>query len=226
MDKRDFKDKVYSLLAKMIRAMANAHRLEIIDLLIQGEKSVEEIACETNMTTANASQHLQILKSENLVSMRKEKNFIHYRLANEEVFHAWKNLRELGIERSAGVSRVINDFCIENKLTNRIHIDELLKKINSRQTVLLDVRPEKEYCNGHIPKALNIPPGKLFSHFKNLSKSKEYIAYCRGPFCVFADEAVRKLNRKGFKAKRLVEGFPDWKAKGLAVEVFEKKYFK
>lgn len=203
----------------MIKAMANPRRLEIIDLLGQGEKSVEEIASETNMTIANASQHLQVLKGENLVEIRREKNFIHYRLAHEEIYKSWKNLRELGMERVAEIQKVVNDFRGEKNSLEPINLDELLKRLNSRNIMLLDVRPEQEYNNGHIPKAINIPPDELSSRLKKLPKSKEYIAYCRGPFCVFADEAVILLSKKGFKARRLVEGFPDWKSKGLKVEV-------
>ena len=219
MEKRIFKDKVYSILAKMIKAMANPHRLEIIDLLGQGEKSVEEIASETNTTIANASQHLQVLKGENLVEIRREKNFIHYRLAHEEIYKSWKNLRELGMERAAEIQKAVNDFRIEKKFPEPINLDELLKRMHSRYIVLLDVRPGQEYNNGHIPKAINIPLNELSSRLKKLPKNKEYIAYCRGPFCVFADEAVSMLSKKGFKARRLAEGFPDWKAKGLQVEL-------
>lgn len=219
MEKRIFKDKVYSILAKMIKAMANPRRLEIIDLLGQGEKSVEEIAAETNMTVANASQHLQVLKAENLVEIRREKNFIHYRLAREEIYKSWQNLRELGFERVAEIQKLVNDFREKKNALEAINMDELLKRLKLKNTTLLDVRPEREYNNGHIPKAINIPPEELSARIKALSKDKEYIAYCRGPFCVFADEAVNMLTKKGYKARRLVEGFPDWKSKGLKVEV-------
>lgn len=219
MEKRIFKDKVYSILAKMIKAIANPRRLEIIDLLGQGEKSVEEVASETNMTIANASQHLQVLKAENLVEIRREKNFIHYRLAHEEIYKSWQNLRELGFERVAEIQKLVNDFREKKNGLEAINLDELLKRLKSKNIMLLDVRPEQEYKNGHIPKAINMPPEELYSRIKNLPKDKEYIAYCRGPFCVFADDAVNMLSKKGFKARRLVEGFPDWKSRGLKVEV-------
>jgi rhodanese-related sulfurtransferase len=219
MEKRAFKDKVYSILAKMIRAMANPRRLEIIDLLGQGEKSVEEIASETNMTVPNASQHLQVLKAENLVEIRREKNFIHYRLAHDEIYKSWQNLRDLGFERVADIQKLVNDFREKKNALEVINLDELLKRLKSKNITLLDVRPEQEYKNGHIPKAINIPLEELSARIRNLPKSKEYIAYCRGPFCVFADEAVSMLSKKGLKARRLVEGFPDWKSRGLNVEV-------
>jgi rhodanese-related sulfurtransferase/predicted transcriptional regulator len=219
MEKRVFKDKVYSVLAKMIKAMANPHRLEIIDLLGQGEKPVEQIASETNMSIANASQHLQVLKAANLVEIRREKNFIHYRLAHEEIYKSWQNLRELGLERVAEIEKLVKDFREKKNGLEAIKLNELLIRMKSRNVVLLDVRPAKEYKNGHIPRAINIPVEELSVRLKKLPKNKEYIAYCRGPFCVFADEAVGMLTKKGFNAKRLVEGFPDWKLKGLPIQI-------
>jgi rhodanese-related sulfurtransferase/predicted transcriptional regulator len=219
MEKRIFKDKVYSVLAKMIKAMANPHRLEIIDLLGQGEKPVEQIASETNISIANASQHLQVLKAANLVEIRREKNFIHYRLAHEEIYKSWQNLRELGLERVAEIEKLVKDFREKKNGLEAIKLNELLIRMKSRNVVLLDVRPAKEYKNGHIPRAINIPVEELSVRLKKLPKNKEYIAYCRGPFCVFADEAVGMLTKKGFNAKRLVEGFPDWKLKGLPIQI-------
>ncbi len=218
MEKRIFKDKVYTLLAKMIQAMANPRRLEIIDLLGQGEKTVDQVARETHMAVANASQHLQVLKSANLVEIRRERNFIHYRLAHEDIYKSWQTMRELGLERIAEMERIIKDFREKRNVLEAIKIEELLDRLQSKNVVLLDVRPASEYHNGHIPDAINIPVEEITSQLKKLSKSKQYIAYCRGPFCVFADEAVSLLVKKGFRAKRLVEGFPDWKLKGLPVE--------
>ena len=219
MEKRIFKDKIYSILAGMMKAMANPHRLEIIDLLGQGEKPVEEIAAETNMSVANASQHLQVLKTANLVEIRREGNFIHYRLSHEEIYKSWQTMRELGLERMAEMEKLIKDFREKRNTLEGVKIDELLIRLKSKNIVLLDVRPAGEYKNGHIPKAINIPSEELSAKLKKLSKNKEYIAYCRGPFCVFADETVSRLIKKGFKAKRLIEGFPDWKLRGLPVEV-------
>jgi rhodanese-related sulfurtransferase/predicted transcriptional regulator len=219
MEKRIFKDKIYSILAKMIKSMANPHRLEIIDLLGQGEKNVEQIATDTHMSVANASQHLQVLKTANLVEIRRGGNFIHYRLAHEEIYRSWQTMRELGLERIAEMEKLIKDFREKRNTLEAVKIDELLNRLKSKNIVLLDVRPSSEYNNGHIPNAINIPVEKLTASLKKLPKNKEYIAYCRGPFCVFADEAVNVLIKKGFKAKRLVEGFPDWKLKGLPVEV-------
>jgi rhodanese-related sulfurtransferase len=180
---------------------------------------VEEIASETNMSVANASQHLQVLKAANLVEIRRDKNFIHYRLAHEEIYKSWQNLRELGMERVAEIEKLINDFREKKDGLEPINMEELLNRLKSKNIVLLDVRPEVEFNRGHIPQAINVPLENLSARLKRLPKNKEYIAYCRGPFCVFADEAVNILSKKGFKARRLVEGFPDWKSKGLRVEV-------
>ncbi len=224
MEKRIFKDKVYSILATMIKAMANPHRLEIIDLLGQGEKTVEEIATETYMSVANASQHLQVLKSANLVEIRRGGNFIHYRLAHEEIYRSWQTMRELGLERITEMEKLIKDFREKRNVLEAVKIEDLLNRLKSKNIVLVDVRPASEYNNGHIPEAINIPVEKLTAKLKKLPKNKEYIAYCRGPFCVFADEAVNMLIKKGFKAKRLVDGFPDWKLKGLPVEVTKQNF--
>jgi rhodanese-related sulfurtransferase/predicted transcriptional regulator len=219
MDKRIFKEKVYSLLAKMIQAMANPRRLEIIDLLGQGEKSVDQLAKETHMAIANASQHLQVLKAASLVDVRREGNFIYYRLAHEEIYKSWQTMRQLGLERIAEMEKIIKEFREKRNVLEEVKINELVTRLNSRNIVLLDVRPADEYEMGHIPEAINIPVDELAKQLKKLPKNKEYVAYCRGPFCVFADEAVSMLIKKGFRAKRLAEGFPDWKLKGLPVKV-------
>lgn len=211
MDKRAFKDKVYTLSAKLIQAMANPRRLEIIDLLGQGERSVEEIARETAMSVANTSQHLQVLKQSNLVQLRREGNFIRYRLANDKVYQSWQDLRMMGMESLAEMDRLITDFRRQKNSLHPVTLEDLLVRMRSKNTILLDVRPEGEFQAGHIPRAINVPIDRLASRIRELDKSMEYIAYCRGPFCVFADEAVELLVKKGFKASRLEEGFPDWK---------------
>lgn len=218
MEKRIFKDKVYSILANMIKALANPHRLEIVDLLGLGEKKVEEISSETGMSVANASQHLQVLKAVNLVSTRRQGNFIYYRLAHEDIYESLQTLRQLGFERVAEMEKVVKDFRVHRNSLEALDMDELLDRMKSRNVVLLDVRPVKEFKNGHIPGAMNVPLDELSDRLKKLPKTKEYIAYCRGSFCVFADEAVHLLTQKGYKAKRLEQGFSDWKVKGLPVE--------
>ena len=218
MNKRDFKDKVYDELARIRKAMANPRRLEIIELLAQGDYPVEQIASQTNLSVANASQHLQVLKAAQLVDVTRNKNFIHYRLANPNVFKAWKALRELGVERIASVEKLVKDFRQSKFTLESVTIDELIQKIESGKLTILDVRPELEYKKGHIANSVSIPFDELPARLKELPKRSEIIAYCRGPFCVFADEAIAMLTKAGYKAKRLEEGFPDWAMLGHPIE--------
>jgi rhodanese-related sulfurtransferase/DNA-binding transcriptional ArsR family regulator len=218
MNKREFKDKIYDELARITKALANPHRLEIIELLAQGGYSVEQISIQTNLSVANASQHLQVLKTAQLVDVTRSGNFIYYKLANANVFKAWKALRELGVERMASIEKLVNDFRHSRFTLESVTIDELIKKIESGRVTILDVRPEHEYTQGHIANSVSIPFPELSARLKELPKRNEIIAYCRGPFCVFADEAVAILTKAGYKAKRLEEGFPDWAVMGLPVE--------
>jgi rhodanese-related sulfurtransferase len=219
MNKREFKDKVYDELAKITRALANPHRLEIIELLAQGDYSVEQIAIQTSLSIANASQHLQVLKTAQLVEVSRNGNYIHYRLANTNVFKAWKALRELGVERIASIEKLVKNFRQSKFKFESVTIEDLIKRLELRKIIILDVRPETEYKKGHIANSISIPFDELADRLKELPKRYEIIAYCRGPFCVFADEAVAMLIKAGYKATRLEEGYPDWAVMGLPVEV-------
>lgn len=219
MNKRQFKDNVYGELARITKSMANPHRLEIIELLAQGEFSVEQIADQTNLSIANASQHLQILKTAQLVEVSRQGNFIYYRLSNSNVFKAWKALRELGVERIAAIEKVVKEFRKTKFDFETVTIDGLIEKLDSGKVTILDVRPESEFKQGHIANAVSIPIEELSKRLKELPKRTAIIAYCRGPFCVYADEAVKILTKAGYKATRLEEGFPDWKLQDLPIEV-------
>jgi rhodanese-related sulfurtransferase/DNA-binding transcriptional ArsR family regulator len=219
MNKRDFKDKIYNELAKITKALANPHRLEIIELLAQGDYSVEQISIQTSLSVANTSQHLQVLKTAQLVDVTRNGNFIHYRLANTNVFKAWKALRELGIERIASIEKLVKDFRQSKFKFESVTIAQLSKKIESGKITIVDVRPEIEYLKGHIANSISIPIDELSERLKELPKRNEIIAYCRGPFCVYADEAVALLTKSGYNAVRLEEGFPDWASMNLPVEV-------
>ena len=161
MNKRQFKDKVYDELAKITKALANPHRLEIIELLAQGDYSVEQISIQASLSIANTSQHLQVLKTAQLVEITRNGNFIHYRLASANVYKAWKALRELGVERIAAIEKLVRDFRGSKFKFESVTIDELIKKIESRKITILDVRPEAEYEKGHIPNAISIPFDQL-----------------------------------------------------------------
>lgn len=219
MEKRIFKDRVYDELARITKALANGHRLEIIELLAQGDYSVEKISMETNLTIANASQHLQILKTAKLVDVTRNGNFIHYRLANSNVFKAWKALRELGVDRMASIEKLVKDFRKSKSPLESVTLEELLKKIHAGKVTILDVRPETEYKQGHIANSKSIPFDQLSRRLRELPKRNEIIAYCRGPFCVYADDAVALLTKAGYKAKRLEEGYPDWAIMGFPIQM-------
>lgn len=219
MNKREFKNRVYDELARLTKALANPHRLEIIELLAQGDYAVEQISAQTGLSIANASQHLQVLKAARLVDVTRNGKFVHYRLANANVFKVWRALRELGVEQIASIDKLVKDFRQSKTKSEAITIDELTKRIESGKVTILDVRPESEYKKGHIANALSIPFDELASRLKELPKRNEIIAYCRGPFCVFADEAVFLLNKSGYKATRLDQGFPDWALMGKPVHI-------
>jgi rhodanese-related sulfurtransferase/predicted transcriptional regulator len=219
MNKRQFKDTVYSELARITKSMANPHRLEILELLAQGEFSVEQIAEQVHLPIANASQHLQVLKQSQLVDVNRQGNFIYYRLSNSNVFKAWKALRELGVERIATIEKVVKEFRKSKFDFETVTIDQLIEKLETGKVTILDVRQESEYKQGHIANAISIPIAELSNRLKELPKRGEIIAYCRGPFCVYADEAVALLTKAGYKATRLEEGFPDWKLQELPIEI-------
>jgi rhodanese-related sulfurtransferase/predicted transcriptional regulator len=219
MNKREFKNEVYGELARITKSMANPHRLEIIELLAQGEFSVEQIADQTNVSIANASQHLQVLKVAQLVEINRQGNFIYYRLANNNVFKAWKALRDLGVERITTIEKLVRDFRKSKYDFETVTNEDLLRKLESGNVTVLDVRPESEYKSGHIAYALSIPIDQLSKRLKELPKGIEIVAYCRGPFCVLADDAVVLLSKAGYNVTRLEEGFPEWQLQELPVEV-------
>ncbi|MBB4801696.1 ArsR/SmtB family transcription factor [Flavobacterium aquidurense] len=219
MNKREFKDKVYIELSKAVKALANPHRLEIIDLLAQGQFTVEQIANNTGLSVANASQHLQNLKNAKLVQINRKGNFINYSLASEQIYNALICVRELGMTFNAEVKKVISDFRNGQQEDMRaIDAETLVTMLENDEVILLDVRPEEEYSRGHIHRALSTPIDKLGNSLKKIPKRKMLVAYCRGPFCVYADEAVAILTQKGYNAVRLEEGYPEWALKGYPVE--------
>lgn len=218
MNKREFKNTVYTELAKVAKAFANPVRLEIIDLLAQGPFTVEQIANYSGQSVANASQHLQTLKSAKLVRIERDGNFINYSLAGQNVFNAWAGLRELGFAYNAEVEKVIQDFRSGHSSDmDAVDAETLKELLKNDKIVLLDVRPEEEYNRGHIHKAISAPIANLESYLKKIPKKKMVVAYCRGPFCVYADEAVTLLKDRGYKAKRMDEGYPEWILKGYPI---------
>lgn len=215
MKQREFKNSIYQELASMTKALGNPHRLEILDLLAQGPVSVEYIASNTSLTVANASQHLQVLKRAKLAATERKGKYIYYRLASQYVYDAWCALRKLGFYQNAEIGRLLEDYRSKRKHFKSITSEQLIEKMKRDEVVILDVRPEKEYQTGHIERALSFPNAKLLEKIRELPADQEIVAYCRGPLCVMADDAVEILNEYGFKAKRLEIGFPEWEAQGL-----------
>jgi rhodanese-related sulfurtransferase/predicted transcriptional regulator len=215
MKGREFKDAMYDGLAKLLKALANPARLEIIEMLSQGEKSVEGIVQATNLNFANASQHLQVLKNNNIVKARKEKQYVFYSLINIEFLALYQHIAKYAVSEIAELERTLNRQREDNHSLNSVSLDELESMINEKNVLLLDVRPSAEFEFGHITGAVSVPMDELLCCLKDFSKEKEIVAYCRGPFCVLADEAVKVLSEQGYKVRRLDEGYPEWRIKQL-----------
>lgn len=220
MADRAAKEALFDEFARVAKALASGRRAEVVDLLANGERSVESIATEVEMSVANASQHLQILRRAGLVSSRRQGTSIFYRLASPEVVALWRALQNLASERVAEVDRLARAYTGELSGIELLTKEELSKRLRRKDDLLvLDVRPAEEYAAGHVPGAVSIPIAELKRRLKELPKNKEIVAYCRGPFCAFAPEAARYLAGRGFRARVLDAGLPDWDAAGLPIEV-------
>jgi len=215
---REFKNRLFGQFARIGKALASPKRLEIVDLLAQGERTVEEIAGETYMSVASASQHLQVLKTARMVEARREGLYAHYRLADEDVFRTWQAVRSLAESRLSEIDGVIEAYLGDRDALEAVDATELMERLNDGSVIVLDVRPEEEYRSGHIPGALSVPVHVLEATLQILPRDREIVAYCRGPYCVFSDEAVALLGSRGYRARRLRQGLPDWRASGLPVE--------
>jgi rhodanese-related sulfurtransferase len=219
MGSRAFKDSLYAEFAVLGKALANPHRLELLDLLAQGERSVEELAKEATLSLANASAHLQVLRQARLVEADKRGLNVVYRLSAPEVFQLWRTLRDVGSARLAEIDRLVENYFTDRDELEAVDKEELLRLLKDEAVIIIDVRPELEYEQGHIPAARSVPVENLKRRLAELPRDMEIVAYCRGPYCVYSDQAVRLLHRHGFKARRLSEGFPEWRAAGYPVEV-------
>ncbi len=218
MQGREFKDAVFEHFARIAYAFAAPKRLEIIDILAQGERDVESLAREGTMTVANASRHLQILKAARLVSGRRDGIRIFYKLTDDDVFQCWKNLRSIAEKRIGEVREISRLFWEERHALESITAKELWNRIQNNNVVVLDVRPTTEFEQSHIPHSLSVPLEKLKDKLNELPKDVDVVAYCRGPYCVLSPEAVAMLKKSGMRAMRLEEGLPEWKQLGLPVE--------
>jgi rhodanese-related sulfurtransferase len=213
------KGELFDQFARVGKALASGRRVEILDILANGDRTVEALAEQVHLTVANTSQHLQILRDAGLVSSRRQGTFIRYGLAAQEVYEFWTSLRSLAANRLADVERLVRAYVGSRDGLEPVGRKELVKRLRSGDPVLvLDVRPKDEFDAGHLPGAVSIPLAELERRLKQVPRNREIVAYCRGPYCAFAPEAVRVLNKRGFRARQLEDGFPEWSAAGLPTE--------
>ena len=218
MSTENLKKELFAHFARIGSALSNGNRLELLDYLAQGERTVETLAKLTGLSVANASQHLQLLRRSGLVDTRREGLYVHYRLADPQVTLLIATMRKLAESQLAEVGQLVQSYLTRKDQLEPVPRAELLQRAREGLVTVLDVRPEEEFAAGHLPGALNIPLKKLEQHLEELPREQEVVAYCRGPYCVLAYEAVARLRAKGFKARRLEDGFPEWKLAGLPVD--------
>jgi rhodanese-related sulfurtransferase len=218
VSRREAKDALYDGFASIARALASGRRAEIVDLLSQGERTVEEIAQEIGQSLANTSHHLRALARAQLVTTRRAGTHIHYRLASPTVVDAWIALRDLATEQLEDIDELATAYLGNRHELSTITRDEVLARLEQGDLILIDVRPDAEYAAGHIPGAISTPPERLDVALDELPDQGDVVAYCRGPYCVYADDAVRVLQARGRHALRLEDGLPEWRRSGGIIE--------
>ncbi|HEY5578452.1 MAG TPA: metalloregulator ArsR/SmtB family transcription factor [Acidimicrobiia bacterium] len=221
MDGRQAKDALYEQFARIGKAVASPKRIELLDLLCQGERTVEALAGAARMGLTNTSAHLQVLRQARLLETRREGVKVFYRLADEAVCRFFIELRDLARARLAKVEQVVGEYFEARDRLEPVRREELLARIEQGQAVVIDLRPSDEYRAGHIAGAISIPLGELVKRLGDLPREAEIVAYCRGPLCVLAPQALEFLRDDGLRARRLEDGFPEWRQAGLPVEVGE-----
>jgi ArsR family transcriptional regulator len=219
MSSRGPKGALFAQFAAVAKALGHAHRLELLEQLAQGERTVEVLAQRTGLSTANASQHLQQLRRAGMLATRRDGKFVYYRLVDDAVLDLLGALRRIAERNSAEVERVIRTYFNDRDSLEPVSRDQLLQQTRAGLVTVLDVRPPDEFALGHLLGAVNIPLRELEARLADLDPSQEIVAYCRGPYCVLSYEAVAALRTKGFKARRLEDGFPEWRAAGLPIEI-------
>src|SRR6266403_5738829 len=217
MSTRNPKLALFAQFAAVAKCLAHAHRLELLEQLAQGERSVEILAEKTGLSIANASQHLQQMRRAGIISARRDGKFVFYRLADESVLDLLAALRRIAERNSAEVERVVRTYFHDRDSLEAVSRDELLAQTRAGLVTVLDVRPPDEFDLGHLPGAVNIPLRELEARCAEIDPAQEIVAYCRGPYCVLSYEAVAALRTKGFKARRLEDGLPEWRAAGLPI---------
>jgi rhodanese-related sulfurtransferase len=216
---REFKDPLYAQFARIGHAVASPKRIELLDLLSQGPKTVELLAEQASIPIKNTSAHLRVLRQSLLVETRREGTHVHYSLADEGVFHFLRALQMLAHGRLAEVEKVASLYLTQRDELEPISLKELRRLIRDGSVTVIDVRPAAEYEVGHIPGAISIPVDQLKRRLNEIPKKRNVVAYCRGPYCVYSVEAVEILRKRGFQARRADEGLPDWRAEGWPIEV-------
>lgn len=212
------KREVFQQLARIGSALSSGVRLELLELLAQGERSVDQLSALTGASVANASQHLQKLKQAGLIVARKQGQFVFYRIAGDEVVGMLSALSKVGETHIAEIERIVRMYFLSRDDFEPVAPEDLLDRARRGLVTVLDVRPPEEFASGHVPGALNIPVENLARRLRDLPKGREVVAYCRGPFCLMSFEAVQLLRKKGIKARRLRDGMPEWRTAGLPVE--------
>lgn len=212
------KERLYQAIGRVAAALGSAGRLQILEFVAQGERSVDALASMTGLSVANTSKHLQALRQAGLVHARKEGLRVYYSLAGDDVSLLLASLRGVAEHRAADVEKLLQTWLAHRDELDPVPAREVLARLKSGLVTVLDVRPAEEFAAGHLPGALNVPVDRLESFLAKLPRRKEVIAYCRGPYCLMSFEAVEKLRKRGFKAKRLADGYPEWRAAGLPVE--------
>jgi rhodanese-related sulfurtransferase/DNA-binding transcriptional ArsR family regulator len=214
------KHAIFESLAEVARALGHAHRLEILEHLAQSERSVEDLSARVQLSFANTSRHLQILRRARLVETQRRGKHVIYRLAGEaDVVALIKTLGRVGERNVAEIGRVMSDYFLARDALEAVSRDDLVSRLEDGLVTILDVRPEDEFAAGHLPGALNIPLSELDRRLGELPAGREVIAYCRGPYCVLSFEAVAALRARGYLSRRLEDGYPEWKAAGMPVEI-------
>lgn len=219
MSERETKDALYEGFATVARALGSGRRAELVDVLAQGERSVEELARELGQSVATTSHHLRHLARAGLVRTRRSGTRVIYSLASERVEELWTAVRDIAVEHVAEVDRLVDDYLgADHEHLESVSRQELARRVAQAEVVVIDVRPRGEYVAGHLPQARSIPVAELDEHIDALPRDAEIVVYCRGPYCVFAHDAVRRLRARGHHAVRLEDGFPEWRRAGLPIE--------
>ena len=214
---REAKDALFDALASVAKALGNGRRAEIVDVLAQGERRVESLAAEIGQSIANTSQHLQVLLRSSLVRTRRDGTRVYYSLASDQVAGLWRAMRDVAASHVAQLDELTAAYVGDRSQLSSISREELAERLRAGDVVVLDVRPSDEYAAGHLPGAVNVPPGELEERLSAVPLGQLIVAYCRGPYCVYADNAVRYLRSSGHSAARLNDGFPEWAAAGRPV---------